>query len=823
MTFCISYAIHLSKAGETRLTSRSNRPMIGKKISHYKILEELGSGGMGIVYKAEDLNLKRTVALKFVVPRILRKKEDKERFLREAQTAASLNHPHICTIYHIDEVGDNTFIVMEYIEGQSLKEIIGKGPLEPEKALDFAIQIAEGLEEAHEKNIVHRDIKSSNIMVTSKAQAKIMDFGLAKIVSKSQLTETALIMGTVAYMSPEQACGDAIDHRSDIWSLGIVLYEMLSAHVPFQEEHEQLILHSILNKYHEPITDLRSNIPYELERILDKCLEKDPTERYQRADELLMDLMRLKKETESGIIPRTKPIWQKRRVKKLKKLVLPGIFVFVAVILVSGYFLFDWFKPPVRWKASIAVLPMEDWTFQKGYEHICRSTTKDIIFKLTEYSRELRVISFYSMRKYKDSEKEINEIGKELGVDYVLVSSFMSEGQKIRISLELIHVETNRNILPLSQVFELKELFDAQDKISKEIVDELGVHFTESGYIAAKKREPQNIEAYQKYAHGLEIIDNRDVYSDPDEWFPDAIRMLNQALDLDPNYALAHWGIGAAWEAYYVAKGNERYLESAIKHFEKAYELNSELAEANLALGWTYFYKENLEKATESFKRALDISPNSSLINCDVGIFLVSMGLYQSSFKYFNRAIQVEPSYLRAYELSSPCYWYIGEYEKGAELIKKALELEDSNAKLYLELAMHLIMLELFDEADKAIEEAEKISPISQEFNHIRALLFAAEQKKSKALELIQGTDMPYLYSVTCVYALLGMKDEAIENIQLGIEVGFSEIQHYLYSYLVLKENPCYEGLRDDPRFKEIQEKEREIYYTRLNKARDIL
>ena len=190
--------------------------MIGKKISHYKILEELGSGGMGVVYKAEDLKLKRTVALKFVIPRMLKKKQDKERFLREAQTAASLNHPHICTIFHIDEVENSTFIVMEYVEGQSLKEIIGKGPLALDKAIDFAIQIADGLEEAQEKNIVHRDIKSSNIMVTSKNQTKIMDFGLAKIVSESQLTETAAIMGTVAYMSPEQASGDTIDHRSDI-------------------------------------------------------------------------------------------------------------------------------------------------------------------------------------------------------------------------------------------------------------------------------------------------------------------------------------------------------------------------------------------------------------------------------------------------------------------------------------------------------------------------------------------------------------------------------------------------------------------------------
>ncbi len=797
--------------------------MIGKKISHYKILEELGSGGMGVVYKAEDCKLKRTVAVKFVVPRMLKKKEDKERFIREAQTAASLNHPHICTIYEIDEVEDSTFIVMEYVEGISLKETIAKRALDLDKALEIAIQLADALQEACDQKIVHRDIKSSNIMVTHKGQAKIMDFGLAKIVSEAQLTETASIMGTVAYMSPEQALGEAVDHRSDIWSLGVVIYEMLSGQLPFAGEHEQLVFYSILNDSHKPITDILPTIPVEVEGIVDRCLEKDPSERYQNAEELLEDLRRLKKETESGIIPHTRSTRRRRRLKKRRNILVPGILVFVSVIIIAGYFLFDWIKSPIQWKTSIAVLPIEDLTPQKAYEPLCMSTTRDIIFKLTEFSPELRVISYSSMRRYKDSEKESIEIGKELDVEYVLVSSFISEDEKIRIILELIDVETNTNILPLSQLFEFEELLEVQDEISKKIVDTLGVHFTESGYIAAKKREPQNVEAYQKYVQGLEIIDNRDVYSDSDEWFPDAIGMLTQALELDHNYALAHWGMGAAWEAYYVAKGDEKNLAWAVKHFEKAYELNPELAETNLGLGWAYFYKEDLEKAVKSFKRALDISPNSPLINCDVGVFLVSVGLFHSAINYYNRATQVEPSYIRSYQLSSPCYWYIGEFEKGIEIIEKALELESSDVQSNLELAKHLIMLKRFEEAEKAVVEAEKIHPGSQGIKFHRALLFAARHERSKALELIRGAENPHRYCITCAYALLGMKDEAIKNIQRGIELGFKENQFYMYSYLVLKENPCFDGLRDDPRFKEILKKESQIYYTRLSKARDIL
>jgi serine/threonine protein kinase/Tfp pilus assembly protein PilF len=800
--------------------------MIGKRISHYKILEELGSGGMGVVYKAEDTKLKRTVALKFVVPRMLRKDEDKKRFLREAQTAASLNHPHICTIYQIEEVGEHTFIAMEYVEGHSLKEIVGKSPLEPEKVLYYAIQIAEGLEEAHEKKIVHRDVKSANIMVTPKAQTKIMDFGLAKIVSESQLAETATIMGTVAYMSPEQACGDPPDHRSDIWSLGIVMYEMLTGHVPFHEEHEQLVLHSILNKYHEPVSSWRSDIPYELERIVDKCLEKSPSERYQNAGELLSDLRQLKQETESGIMPRTKPVWHKRRVKKLKKFLAPGILIIMAAVLVGGYFLFDWFQPASPWVTSIAVLPMKNLSLYEENEALCLSMSKDIIRKIGLYSDEVRVIPHdLTLALSRQGKTSIN-IGRDLDVEFILDSTLQSDGDIFKIDADLISVKENR--LRDSFPYETSKqadigILDIQDKISKTIVEKLGFHLKESGLIEAKKGEPKNEEAYKWYAQGLNLIDNRDLYTKQDEWFHEAIGMLTRALELEPDYALAYWGMGAAYEAYYVAKGDKNDRDLAIENWEEAHKLNPGLAEANLGLGWAYFYKEDLEKASKSFKQALDIDPDSPLINSDVGVFLVSVGLYQQSHKYYDIAIQREPFYLRAYELSSPSYWYIGEYEKGYEMIKRALELDSNNARFFLEMAKHLIMLKRFDEAEKAIQEFETRLPASQEGDLFRALILALKHKRSEALELIRGTEKPYIYPVTCVYALLGMKDEALEYIRLGIKLGFEKNQHYLYSYMMMKENPCFDSLRDDPRFKEILDEQRKVYYSRTNQTRDIL
>jgi len=303
--------------------------LIGKTISHYRILEKLGEGGMGVVYKAEDTKLKRIVALKFLSPQSLGTPEEKTRFVHEAQAAAALDHPNICTVHEIDEANGHTFIAMAYVEGQSLREKTSPGPLQVQEALSLASDIARGLQEAHEKNIIHRDIKSANIMVTKKGHAKITDFGLAKLVGSTQVTKAGTTVGTVAYMSPEQARGGSVDHRSDIWSLGVVLYEMLTGQLPFRGEHAQALTYQIVHENAEPITAVRTGVPMELERIVNKCLEKNSSDRYQHVDEMLVDLRKVKK------APEVKP------EKKMIKYAIPGSVVFLAVVL------FLIFKPVV--------------------------------------------------------------------------------------------------------------------------------------------------------------------------------------------------------------------------------------------------------------------------------------------------------------------------------------------------------------------------------------------------------------------------------------------------------------------------------------------
>lgn len=799
--------------------------MIGRKISHYKVLEEIGAGGMGIVYKAEDSRLNRTVALKFVVPRIVRREEDRERFIREAQTAASINHPNICTIYEIEEEGDNLFIAMEYVEGQSLKEIVDKGPIKIESVLDAAIQIVDGLKEAHAVGVVHRDIKSSNILITKKGQAKIMDFGLAKPLEESKITETATIMGTIAYMSPEQASGEAFDHRTDIWSFGVVLYEMLSGQLPFGGEPQQLVLYAILNQNPQPIKNLPYALPFELDRIINKCLEKEPNERYRRADELLEDLRRLKRETETGIVLPRKKIRDRTRIAPSIAIVTTGILLCVALLLFAGYFIFEWFRPSMKWKTSIAVLPIEDLSIQEENVPLCVGSTRNIIFKLAKFSPELRVVPHDSVKRYRDSERDSIEIGEEFNVEYVLVSSFSMDGESVQINSELIDVKTNTNILPISEKFGLNEIFDIEDEISRKIVGELGLHFTEKGLIAAKRRETNNPEAYKWYVKGMHTLDLQNTYPDTeiDEWFAEVTGMFQEAIKIDPNYALAYWGLGSAYEAYYVERKKEEDLEKMLYYYEKAYEIDPELAEANIGLGWAYFYKQNLNQASESFERALELESNSSLINCDVGAYLYSIGLFHSAIKYFSKAIQIEPSYLRAYVLSAACHWNVGEFDQGVKYIERALDQEKSDTRLYFVHAKFLIMMKKFSEAEKVIAEAESMDPGSSNAKHHRALLWAVKGDKNKTLSLIGGVDGAFDYCITCSYSLLGMRNEAIENIKKGIEMGFERQQYYLYSYLLLSENPCFDSLRGDPNFEDILKKQADIYDQRRSIHKDLL
>jgi len=785
---------------------------------------------MGVVYKAEDTRLKRTVALKFVVPRMGWMEKDRQRFIREAQVAASLNHPRICTIYGIDETEEGIFIAMEYVEGRTLREKLDQGPLEPGEILDIASQIAEGLSEAHRKGIIHRDIKSSNIMITPRGEVKIMDFGLARPVREASVTETASIVGTVAYMSPEQASGEVVDQRTDIWSLGVVLYEMVAGRRPFEAEHEQLVLHAILSKNPDPLPALSEGIPSDLGKVITRCLEKDPSYRYPNAATLLEDLESLKQ----GRAPLlTVPSSKTEAAAKTKKPALPliaaaAVFLAAVLLAVGALFLSRLFSPggarPFAgqpWKASIAVLPVIDMRPDHPKDYLCSGTTMSIISKLSLITRDLRVIPYVSVEKYSGPSVDLEEISRRLNVENILQSRLMSEGDRVRIKAELIYVPDERVVNALEETFELDGLFSVQDKIASLTAEKMGVHFNEAGIDSMQNMNPATYRAFELYSEGMDILDKQDTFPTAEAWYSLATARFSEALALEPDYALAYWGLGAAEEAYYVATKEQDHLEAALSHFRKAYTLNPGQAETNIGLGWAYFYREDLDTALRSFRKALDIQPHDTLVNCDIGSFLASIGLYRKAIEYYTRAVRNDPTYAVAYVFSAMCHWYLGRFEEGAALAEKALELEADNPAFRLERAAHLLMLGRLEEAEAEMDRAESLRPGSS--SPYRMLLEAQRGNRERALSLVKEADCSFIYPVTCTYAIVGMKEEAVSGILQGIEDGFKKEQRYIYTYPLLNKHPTYRLLRGDPRFERILKEQKERYKERLKKVKAVL
>jgi len=395
--------------------------MIGRTISHYKILEKLGEGGMGVVYKAEDTKLKREVAIKFLPRQIAVSDEERKRFKIEAQAAAALNHPNIATIHAIEEVDDEMFIVMEYIEGQELREIVGaRGPVPPPDVLDYATQIASGLQAAHEKDVTHRDIKSSNIMITDKGQVKIMDFGLAKVRGGAQMTKLGTTLGTAAYMSPEQTQGAETDHRTDIWGFGVVLYEMLTGKLPFGGDYEQAVIYAILNE--EP--EFPEEIPANLRPILQKALAKDVSERYQDVGEVLADLESSGSGEPSVDIKSVGAGFKPAPTQKMFFLI-SGLAV-LTLLVVAAFFMFKTTPADATNKKSIAVLPFENLSGKQEEEYFSDGMTEDILGQIAKIA-DLKVISRLAIRHYKNTEKSPQEIGAELGVANLLMGTKLNK------------------------------------------------------------------------------------------------------------------------------------------------------------------------------------------------------------------------------------------------------------------------------------------------------------------------------------------------------------------------------------------------------------
>jgi len=644
--------------------------MIGKTISHYKILEKLGEGGMGVVYKAEDTRLDRTVALKLLSPHALRSEEDKARFVNEAKSAAALSHSTICHVYEIDETQGHSFIAMECVEGKSLKALIESGPMKPADALELTVQIAEGLQKAHEKGIIHRDIKPANIMVTKEGQAKITDFGLAKSAGATLVTQEGTTLGTVAYMSPEQARGEEVDGRSDIWSLGAMLYEMVSGQRPFKGDYEPAVVYSILNQAQEPLTGLRTGVPVELERTVNKCLEKDRDERYQTAGDLAADLRRLVRVMkESGTDARP----AERRAKPTTaggRPLRPWLWAFavVAIVILAVALTRSHFMPgreetageetaeletagqaagePVAERKMLVVLPFENLGPPED-EYFADGITEEITSRLAALSG-LGVISRTSAFHYKDTDKTIRVIGEELGVDYVLEGTVRwehaEEGEShVRVTPQLIRVSDDTHIWSDRYDRELTNIFAVQSQIAEQVIVQLDVTLLDRERQALESVPTDDMEAYHAYLRGVDLAYRIDHFK---EDLYVAVRMFERAVRLDPEFALAYSELSRVHAGIYM-DGYDRSqdrLRKAKDAAERAFELSPELPEARLALAYYYYWcLLDYDRAMEEFAVVERTRPNDTWMLKGMGFVSRRKGEHEESLKYLERAIKLDP------------------------------------------------------------------------------------------------------------------------------------------------------------------------------------
>jgi eukaryotic-like serine/threonine-protein kinase len=687
--------------------------MIDQMVSHYKILEKLGEGGMGIVYKAHDTKLDRMVALKFLPQFLTATEEDKQRFIREAKAAAALNQPNICTIHNVDEHDGANFIVMEYIDGVTLRqksEIGGRKPelrdqtsgtrergtlnLKLQTAIDYAIQIAEALSEAHEKSIVHRDIKPENIMVDSKNRIKVMDFGLAKLKGTENLTKSRSTVGTLGYMSPEQIVGGDIDHRSDIFSVGVVFYEMLTGQKPFRGEHEAAIVYSIVNEDPQPIQTFLPDAPPDLVHILNRSLEKDPSERYQSIHDMLIEIRRLKKGSghipKSDIdLPRSKPVATTGKSKSFP-FQKTAIAVAAIVLFIIGVWIFFPSPPPgsgtgTEERKMLVVLPFQNLG-DSEMDYLVDGITDEITNNLTTLSG-LGVIGRSSAYRYKNTTKPFREIADELGVTYIMEGTVRWERRSngeimVRVNPQLIRVSDATQVWSQSFDAVLSGVLALQSDVATQVANSLDISLRTSERRALAAEREVNPEAYDFYLRGVQYYNRGYVETD----YRIAIDLLRKSVELDPSFSSAYANLSQAnsslfWFHY---DRSDEVLRQSESNARRAIELAPDHAEGYEALGWYYYHGLlDYDRALREFDKALELQPQNSDVIHGIAAVRRRQGKFEQSIRSFEEASNRNPTDPIVLYNTGETYWLMRDYATALDYFERAVKLAPDWVDLY--------------------------------------------------------------------------------------------------------------------------------------------